>query len=386
MSDMREKGRMTAEEAMQRYLSEERSERQGKLKVFLGYAPGVGKTFTMLTEANRMLKRGKDVVIGYFEPHGRPDTIAQLENLPVVPTMEVAYNGLTLREMDAEGIIKRKPSLVLVDELAHTNAAGMKHHKRYEDVTDILESGIDVYATVNLQHLESMNDIIEQITGVHVTETLPDKVLQEADEVVVVDVQPKTLLNRLKRGAVYKQEKVPMALQHFFRLGNLNALRELALRKTADHVDVDLSEYRQIHNITNNWHTTERILVAITAELSSQHLIRVAARLNQRLKGEFYVAYVECTHWMAEKETPDSLKSLEDNFRLAESLGAERVMLKGKSVSEELLKLAEEKQITKFVIGHTKRSKLIRIFRGSTINKFIDQSDDIEAIVTPNRE
>lgn len=377
--------RLTPEQAMQKYLEEERIRSRGKLKIFLGYAPGVGKTYTMLAEANRMYHRGKNVIIGYFEPHGRPDTIAQLGDLPRAPLSDIRYKGMTFHEMNTEAIIERKPELVLVDELAHTNAAGMKHKKRYEDVLELLDHGINVYSTVNLQHLESMNDIVERITKIHVRETLPDWVLDQADEVVIVDVQPTALQNRLKRGAVYQMEKVPSALDNFFRLGNLNALRELALRRAADHVDADLNEYRSLHNISAFWHTTERLLVAITPHETSQHLIRLGARLNQRLKGEFYVAYVECTHWLAEKETDTSRMILEKNFELARSLGAECITLKGRSVSEALLKFAAEKQITKFMIGHTKRSRLIRLFRGSTINKFIDHSDDIEVVVVPEQ-
>ena len=379
---MREE-RLTPQEALRKYREEEKIQDRGRLKVFLGYAPGVGKTYTMLASANRMLKRGRDVVIGYFEPHSRKDTIEQLGDLPQIPTIEITHCGIRLHEMDTQAIIQRHPDTVLVDELAHTNAPGMKHKKRYEDVMELLEHGINVYATVNLQHLESMSDIVESITGIHVRETLPDWVLDEADEVVVVDIQPSSLINRLKRGAVYKTEKVPDALSNFFRLGNLNALRELALRKAADHVDVDLNEYKQLRHITGNWHTTERILVAITSEESSQYLIRVAARLDQRLKGEFYAVHVNCTHWLADKETPDSLAMLEKNFSLAKEFGAECVTLEGRSVSDTLLAFAREKQITKFIIGHTHRSRFVRLFRGSTINKFIDRSENIQVIVTP---
>lgn len=378
-----EESRLTPEKAMQMYLQETNPSKKGKLKIFLGYAPGVGKTFTMLAEANRLAGRGKDVVIGYFEPHGRPDTIAQLGNLVQIPLKEITYNGIQLYEMDTEAVIKRKPKLVLVDELAHTNAPGMKYKKRYEDVQELLDNGINVYSTVNLQHLESLNDIIEKITTIHVKETLPDRVLDTADEVVVVDIQPSTLRNRLQRGSIYKLEKVPAALEHFFRPGNLNALRELTLRRAADEVDADLDEYRQIHEIRGYWHTTERVLVAITSSEVSQRLIRIGARLDQRLKGEFYVAYVHCTHKMAAKESPEKTAQLEKNLELAKNLGARIIQLEGKSVSEELLKFAEERQVTKFVVGHTKRSRLQRLFRGSTTNKFIDSAEDIEIIVAP---
>ena len=305
----------------------DRKEGYGKLKIFLGYAPGVGKTYTMLQEANRLKERGRDVVIGYFEPHDRQETEEQIGEIPQVPYLDVWHNGHCFQELNTEEIIRKHPQLVLVDELAHTNTEGMKHKKRYEDVLELLENGINVYSTVNLQHLESMTFLVERITGIHVTEILPDKVLEEADEVVIVDIQPKSLQNRLKRGAIYADGHSTEALEHFFRLGNLNALRELALRKVADQVDVDLEEYRQQHNINSFWHTTERILVAIKASEQSQHLIREGARLNQRLKGDFYVIYVDCTHWLSAKETEVTRTVLEKNFQLARHLGAECLVL-----------------------------------------------------------
>ena len=362
----------------------DRKEGYGKLKIFLGYAPGVGKTYTMLQETNRLKERGRDVVIGYFEPHGRQETEEQIGEIPQVPYLDVWHNGHCFQEMNTEEIIRRHPQLVLVDELAHTNTEGMKHKKRYEDVLELLENGINVYSTVNLQHLESMTFLVERITGIHVTETLPDKVLEEADEVVIVDIQPKSLQNRLKRGAIYADGHSAEALEHFFRLGNLNALRELALRKVADQVDVDLEEYRQQHNINSFWHTTERILVAIKASEQSQHLIREGARLNQRLKGDFYVIYVDCTHWLSAKETEATRTVLEKNFQLARHLGAECLVLQGKSVSEELINFSARKQITKLLIGHTNRSWFVRAVRGSTINKVLKKLENVQVIVTPN--
>lgn len=365
-------------------MSEEKTGgRRGKLKIFLGYAPGVGKTYAMLSQASRIYNRGRDVIVGYFECHGRADTMKLLEGLPKIPAKKVCHGGVCLFEMDTDAIIERHPEIALVDELAHTNAPGSKNPKRYQDVEELLEAGIDVHTTVNLQHLESLNDVIHRITGVTVRETLPDRVLDQADEVVVIDIQPEALRNRMKRGVIYGPEKAEDALSNFFRPGNLNALRELALRKAADHVDVELTAYRKIHHINDNWHTTEKLLVAITAEESSQRLIRVAARLNQRLKGEFYVVHVKCTHWMADRETETSREVLRRSFSLAEDLGAECVTLEGKSVSAELMKFARSRGITKFVIGHTHRGRLKTLIRGSTINKFIDGCDDVQVIVTP---
>lgn len=359
--------------------------RRGKLKVFLGYAPGVGKTYTMLQEANRMKRRGRDVVIGYFEFHGRVETAEQIGDLPVIPCLELERDGHTFYEMDTEAIIRRRPQLVLVDELAHTNAAGMKNRKRYEDVQELLNAGINVYSTINLQHLDSMCLLVEQITGIKVTETMPDRILDEAEEVVIVDIQPRSLQNRLRRGAIYGEGKVDSALDHFFCMGNLNALRELALRKVADHVDAEETpsalEQREEDNF---WHTTERILVAIKATEQSRRLIREGARLNRRLKGDFYVVYVECTHWMRGEDTEAMKKVLEKNFALARQHGAECVVLRGKSVSDELVKFSIEKQITKILVGHTNRSWLARVVRGSTINKVMKKSESVQIIVTPN--
>lgn len=363
----------------------EKAMRRGKLKVFLGYAPGVGKTYTMLQEANRLKRRGRDVVIGYFEFHGRKETAEQIEDLPIIPCLEIEKDGHIFHEMDKDAIIQRHPQLVLVDELAHTNAVGMKNKKRYEDVLEILDAGINVYTTMNLQHLMSMHLLVEEITGIKVAETLPDKILDEAEEVVIVDIQPRSLQNRLQRGVIYEDENTTAALDHFFCLGNLNALRELALRKVADHVDADETQSTKEYEEGDNfWHTTERILVAIKATEQSKHLIREGARLNRRLKGDFYVVYVKCTHWMKEEETAAMQEVLDRNFALAKQLGAECVMLEGKSVSDELVKFSREKQITKILIGHTNRTWIVRVIRGSTINKVMKKSESVQIIVTPN--
>ncbi|HEX9062450.1 MAG TPA: sensor histidine kinase KdpD, partial [Clostridia bacterium] len=216
---------------------------RGRLKVFLGYAPGVGKTYTMLNEANRRLKRGKDIVIGYVESHQRIETDNQIAGLEIIPRKKIEYNGTVMEEMDTNAIIARKPQVVLVDELAHTNVPGSRYSKRYEDVEEILLHGIDVITTLNIQHLESLNDVIKEITGITVRETIPDRIVNQADEIVVVDLPPEALQKRLKRGSVYKLDKVDQALKNFFRKGNLNALREMALRQAAEEVDEDLLEY-----------------------------------------------------------------------------------------------------------------------------------------------
>lgn len=358
------------------------TEERGKLKIFLGYAPGVGKTYTMLNEANRRYNRGEDVVIGYFESHGRLDTINQIKSLPELPLKEIHYNSITFKELNVPLIIDRRPKLVLVDELAHTNAPGSKNKKRYEDVIEILNSGINVYATVNIQHLESLNDVITQITGVTVNETIPDSIIATA-EVVVIDIPPDSLRKRLKRGNVYKNDLIQRALKNFFRIGNLNALRELTLRQIADEVDCTLNEYKENHNIYDNWHTAEKVMVSISSNPKSKRLIRFGARIAKKYKCPLYVVYVDCTHSIYPKDTPEILKSLNENIDLAKKFDAIVINLKGKSISNELIKFSKEKNITKLIIGHSKRTRLQKFFRGSTVNKLLEGSKNIEIIVVP---
>ncbi|MDU1855672.1 sensor protein KdpD [Clostridium baratii] len=358
------------------------TEEKGKLKIFLGYAPGVGKTYTMLNEANRRYNRGEDVVIGYFESHGRLDTINQIKSLPQLPLKEISYNSITFKELNVPLIIERNPKLVLVDELAHTNAPGSKNKKRYEDVIEILNAGINVYATVNIQHLESLNDVISQITGVIVQETIPDSIIATA-EVVVIDIPPDSLRKRLKRGNVYKTDLIQRALKNFFRIGNLNALRELTLRQIADEVDCTLNEYKEIHNIHDNWHTAEKVMVSISSNPKSKRLIRFGARIAKKYKCPLYVVYVNCTHSIYPKDNPEILKSLDENITLAKKFDATIVTLKGKSISSELIKFSKEKNITKLIIGHSKRTRLQKFFRGSTVNKLLEGSKNIEIIVVP---
>ncbi|CUP56619.1 histidine kinase [Clostridium baratii] len=372
------KDRISADDALKICATEEK----GKLKIFLGYAPGVGKTYTMLNEANRRYNRGEDVVIGYFESHGRLDTINQIKSLPELPLKEISYNSITFKELNVPLIIERNPKLVLVDELAHTNAPGSKNKKRYEDVLEILNAGINVYATVNIQHLESLNDVISQITGVIVHETIPDSIIATA-EIVVIDIPPDSLRKRLKRGNVYKTDLIQRALKNFFRIGNLNALRELTLRQIADEVDCTLNEYKEIHNIHDNWHTAEKVMVSISSNPKSKRLIRFGARIAKKYKCPLYVVYVNCTHSIYPKDNPEILKSLDENINLAKKFDATIVTLKGKSISSELIKFSKEKNITKLIIGHSKRTRLQKFFRGSTVNKLLEGSKNIEIIVVP---
>ncbi|MBU3146166.1 universal stress protein [Clostridium sp. CF012] len=373
--------RTTPEEAL-KVVEKEIS--KGHLKIFLGYAPGVGKTYSMLNEANRMLKRGQDIVIGYLESHGRAETNSQVAALEVLPRKEINYNNMILEEIHLDEVLNRNPKIVLIDELAHTNAPGSKNNKRYEDVLEILEHGIDVVSTLNIQHLESLNDVIKQITGITVRETIPDVIVENADEVVVIDITPSALQSRLKRGDIYKNENIARALKNFFRGGNLNALREITLRQTAQEVDDDLEEYMKKHNIRQNWHTAERVMVCVSANPFGKKLIRRGARIAKRYKCEWIVATVNCTHALATTPSKKGLDMLTSHFKLAEQLGAETITLTGKSVSRELVRFASQKHITQIIIGHANRSFWQMVFRGSPVTKVLRHAKDIEIHVIPD--
>jgi two-component system, OmpR family, sensor histidine kinase KdpD len=372
--------RTSPEEALKEYTRQGR----GRLKIFIGYAPGVGKTYSMLNEANRRLNRGQDIVIGYVESHERDETDKQISDLEIIPRKTIYYNGVEMYEMDTDAVIVRNPQTVLVDELAHTNVPGSKNKKRYEDVEEILTCGINVITTLNIQHLESLNDVIRQITGVTVRETIPDHIVQNADEVVVVDITPDALQNRLKRGNVYKSDKVEHALKNFFRKGNLNALREIALRQTAEEVDEELTEYMKEHGINENWQTVERVMVCISSSPSAKKLIRRGARIAKRYKCEWLVVSVDCTNRFAPRMTPRHREMLDAHFKLAKQLGAEILTLTGKSVSGELSKFAHDRHITQIIIGHATRSKYQILLRGSTVTKLLRHTKNIEVHVIPN--
>ncbi|MCX7921237.1 MAG: universal stress protein [Clostridia bacterium] len=360
------------------------SDYRGHLKIFIGYAPGVGKTYTMLSEANRMLRRGHDIVIGYVECHQRDETCKQIGQLELIPRKKLEYNGMTSEEMDFEAIIARNPQTVLIDELAHANPPISKHKKRFEDIEEILNNGINVITTVNIQHMESLNDTVKRITGLSVRETIPDSVIENADEVVVVDITPDALQNRLNRGNIYSQDKLDQTLKNFYRKGNLNALREIALRQTAEEVDEDLSEYMKEHGINDTWQTVERVMVCISSSPSAKKLIRRGARIARRYKCEWVVVSVDCTNLFAPKATARDIDMLESHYKLAKQLGAEVITLTGKSISGEMSRFASEKHITQIIVGHPTRTKLQTILRGSTVNKLLRKNKGVELHVIPN--
>ncbi len=368
--------RPTPEEMLARLQKEERAAGRGRLKLFLGFAAGVGKTYEMLSEANRRRNGGQDIIIGYVETHKRKETEGQIGALERVPRKEVEYKGAIFEEMDTSAIIARHPKWVLVDELAHTNVPGSKNEKRYQDVIEILNAGINVESTLNVQHLESLNDTVYQITGVKVRETVPDWVLGEADEIVTVDITPRALINRLQRGDVYPVEKVPQALQNFFSEGNLSALREIALREVASEVDRSVQSYREENDVTKAWQTQERVMVCISPDKPSDRLLRRGWRISRRLHADIVAVYVPLG-----KPTLEQQKVLENDFALANRLGIRIERTVGTKVAQSLADYAKKNQVTQIVIGHSKRTRVQEFVQGSLINDLIYLARGIDVLL-----
>ncbi len=367
--------RPTPEELLAKVMHEERHQQRGRLKVFLGFAAGVGKTYEMLNEAGRRKERGQDVVIGYLETHGRKGTIGQIGDLETIPRKSIEYRGATLDEMDADAIIARHPLWVLVDELAHTNAPGSKREKRWQDVELIQEAGINVATTMNVQHLESLNDTIHDITGIWVRETVPDSILKSADEVKMVDITPRALIHRLERGDIYKPDKVEQALGNWFREGNLGALREIALREVAQEVDEQIEVYRKQRRIHETWATHDRVMICISPNRSSMRLLRRGWRMAQRLRAEITAVFVE-----TKTPTIQQQEILKSDFMLADRLGIPVVTLHGDAATE-IVRYAQEKQITQIVLGHSKRTRWQEILQGSIINKITHELRTIDVLL-----
>lgn len=374
-----EEKRISPEKALEIY----NKEKQGKLKIYMGYSPGVGKTYTMLREANIRVKRGEEIYIAYLEPHDRKATLEQVGILKEISPLEIEYRGNVYKEVDVKAVIEKHPKTVLIDELAHTNIFGSKNKKRYEDVLEILEAGINVNTTLNIQHIESLNDIVQTITGIEVRERIPDKIVNLADEVEVVDISASNLTERLQRGEIYNLKTATSALKNFFRLGNLNALRELALRRIAQEVDDDLTEYMNDKEIKTNWHTTERVLVSISSSPRAGKVIRYGARIAQRYKCEFYVISIESKGFFNKGFSEDDWKVIKEHEELAKNLGADVFRLKGKNVPKKILEFAAEKRITQIVLGHSSRSLFTRLFKGSVINNIIEHSKGTEIRIVP---
>jgi two-component system, OmpR family, sensor histidine kinase KdpD len=356
---------------------------RGIFKLFLGYAPGVGKTYSMLSEAIRRKSRGEDVVIGIIETHGRKGIQELAAQLEAVPRKKIDYKGTPFEEMDIDAILARRPGVVLVDELAHTNIPGSRHRKRYEDVQDLLAAKIDVVSTLNIQHIESIAPTVRAITGVTVRETVPDWVPLSATETVMVDLTPEALVNRMRRGDVYSKEKVEQSLKNFFRRGNLIALRELALRQVAEQVDRSLETYMDAKQIRENWGVRERIAVCISGSPSGQYLIARAARMARRLDAELYVVHV-MREFATREENP---KILEANLRFAENLGALVVRLKGRSVADAIADFVRSKHITQVVFGRALVRDWKKFLYLSVVHRFLRESPAVDIhIVTQEPE
>jgi two-component system sensor histidine kinase KdpD len=350
--------------------------KRGQIKVFLGYAPGVGKTFSMLAEAHRRCSRGEDVVVGFVETHGRKETAELVEGLERLPLKRITYRGKEFDELDTAAVIGRAPEWVLVDELAHTNIPGAQHDKRWQSVAEIQAAGINVITTVNVQHVESLNDTVYDITGVRVQETVPDAMIDSADEVVLVDLTTAALVNRLRRGAVYDLDTVPGALLNFFRRENLVALRELALRKTAEEVDDFLERIAPDTDSLHPWAAEERVVVCVRPGPLAVRLVRRGHRLARRLQGRLWVLHV-----LTGRRDGAARPDLDDLYALTRTLGGEVVEVTGDSVSEEILRFAREHHASFIVLGQSRRSRVDEILRGSQITRIIREIDCADVLV-----
>jgi two-component system sensor histidine kinase KdpD len=356
---------------------------RGIFKLFLGYAPGVGKTYSMLSEAVRRKGRGEDVIIGVVETHGRKSIAELAAQLETVPRKKIEYKGTIFEEMDVDAILARGPEVVLVDELAHTNIPGSKHRKRYEDVQELLAAKIDVISTLNIQHIESIAPTVRSITGIIVRETVPDWVPLTATETVMVDLTPEALLNRMRRGDVYSAEKVERSLKNFFRRGNLIALRELALRQVAEQVDRSLESYMEAQDIRKNWGVRERLAVCVSGNPAGQYLIARAARMARRMDAELYVIHVD--REFGPKEPNQG--PLAANLRFAENLGAQVVRLKGRSVADAVAEFVRTKHITQVIFGRAAVHDWRKYLYLSAVHRFLRESPAVDVhIVTQEPE
>lgn len=372
-------GRPNPDALLEQVAAAEAKARRGKLKVFLGYAAGVGKTYAMLQEARRLASAGVDVVVGYVEPHGRPETESLLGGLTTLSTLEVPYRGTTLREFDVDAALARQPQLLLVDELAHTNAPSLRHVKRWQDIEEVLAAGIDVHTTCNVQHIESLNDVVAQVSGVIVRETVPDDVINRADELTLIDITPEDLLERLRAGKVYLAPQAERALQNFFRRENLVALREMALRRAAERVHADVQSARQGLGTGAVWATRECLLVCVGPSPSSAKVIRAAKRLSNSLHAELVAVHVENEGTRALAE-PDRAR-LASNLRLAESLGAEIATLTGENVVGEILEYARRRNVTKIVIGKSESPRRRWSRRASVTDRLLRDSGQVDVYI-----
>jgi two-component system sensor histidine kinase KdpD len=363
-------------------LAKAKEEGRARLRVYIGAAPGVGKSYKMLEDAHELRRQGLDVVVGFVETHGRAETAAKVDGLEQVPLRQIEYRGVTLSEMDLAGIVARHPNIAVVDELAHTNAPGSPHHKRYEDVLALLDAGINVITAVNIQHLESLNDAIASTTGVRVRETVPDWVLKRADEVVNVDVSVETLRSRLRQGKIYDAAKIEQSLNNFFRKGNLTALRELALRQLASDQAGKAEKYRQREGLDRPV-IPEKVMVAMASRGSARTLLRIGSRIAGRLATDWFAVYVETPREEPGRIKPEDHAALQDNIRFARQLGATVVKLKGSRVADLLVDFAKREGITHVIFGQSARSRWDLLMRGSIVDRFLRDVRDATVQIVP---
>ena len=373
-----ERPRPTAEHALARLQTEERA----RLRIYIGAAPGVGKTYSMIEDAHAFRREGIDLVVGFIETHGRADIEALLKDLPLIPRRKVEYRGVVLEEMDVDVILARKPQLCVVDELAHTNAPGHRHIKRYQDVIELLDAGIGVMTAVNIQHLETLNDAVSRVTGVRVRETVPDTFLDRADEVVNVDVTVQELQSRLRQGKVYRPEKVEQALSNFFRETNLSTLRELALRAVADEIGEKAASHRQREGLEPAL-IPERVMVCMSSSADAPRVLRAGARIAGRLGARWYAVYVETPREAPGHIKRDDQQALQRNIAFAEELGATIVRVKADKPSDGLIAFAKREGITHVIFGQTARSRWEILMKGSTLNRFLEEVRDAAVQVVP---
>src|SRR6185369_6324777 len=371
--------RPTPEAMLRLARAEEVAAELGKLKIFLGYAAGVGKTYAMLEAARQRMKDGRDVAAGYVESHGRSETDALLEGLELLPRKEVRYQGVTLPEMDLDAILARRPQIVLVDELAHSNAPGSRHEKRWQDVEEILEAGIDVYTTVNIQHFESLNDVVAQITGITVRETVPDRLLDLAFEIKLIDISPEDLLQRLHEGKVYIPDQAAKAIEKFFRPGNLMALRELSLRRTASRVDDQMRAYMETQSITGPRPSAERLLVCVSGSPYSEKLIRSTCRLAEELKAQWFTLYIDTP--TGGRHVRENRERIWQNLRLAEGLGSQVATVTATEVTDAVMEYAARHNITKIVMGKPNKPRWRELLQPPIVDRVIRRSGAVDVVI-----
>ncbi len=360
----------------------EKTQEPAKLRIYIGAAPGVGKTYDMINDAYNMKhQQGVDVVIGLVESHGRKETEARIRDLEIVPQKVIPYRGVNLKEMDVDAIIARHPQTVVVDELAHTNVPGSKNRKRYEDVLELLDAGINVMTAVNIQHLETLNDAVNRSANTTIRETVPDSFFKRADEVVNVDTTVDELRNRLRQGKIYAPEKVEQSLANFFRKGNLNMLRELSLRTTAEQVGNRAAEYRRIQGLEQA-PIPEKVMVCLSARPGTERLLRVGARIAGRLASNWYAVYVARPDDKGHSD-PEAFHRLEEYQRMARDLGAQVVSLTDRNISDALIRFAQQENISHVVFGQSARSRWDILWRGSVLNRFLSEVRDVTVQVVP---